>query len=254
MRISCWLLQPIFVGALLLGCGGGQPSSTTGPIISSGHEPPPGTPYSQREHYQHQGHLLANGFAAERASWRAAVAAPAPSVRAAACALLAEEPVPEDRTALEPAASDADALVRAWAALALARLGEARARQTLLELSSAPASALEPAPLVAAAALLRLGDRAGAQALEVAMASDELRLEATRWLIDLARLDAALAVPLYARALRAPAQEVRSLALSQLEELRPQTARPMLEELLGDPTAAAGERERAQQLLATLPR
>lgn len=258
MRAPRWLWPWLFAGAVPLGaaaagCGGGKPpAATADPIISSGHEPPTGTSYSQREHYEHQGLLLGNGFTAARASWRAAVAAPAPSVRAAACALLAEAPAPEDRAALEPATSDPDAVVRAWAALAMARLGEPRAREILLELASAQASALEPAPLVAAAALLRLGDRAGAATLENAMGSDELLLAATRRLIDLARVDAERAVPLYARALRAAAHDVRSLALSQLEELRPPAARPLLEELLADPTAIPAERERAQQLLAAL--
>lgn len=259
MRAPRWLWPWLLAGAVplgtsSLGCGGAKPAAASiDPMISSGHEPPPGTPYSRREHYEHQGLLLDNGFAADRASWRKAVAAPAPSVRAAACALLSEAPVPEDRPALEPAASDPDAVVRAWAALALARLGESRAREVLLELARGQASALEPAPLVAAAALLRLGDRAGAPTLERAMESDELLLGATRRLLDLARIDAALAVPLYARALRAAAHDVRSLALSQLEELRLPASRPLLNELLADPTAIPAERERAQQLLATLP-
>lgn len=247
--------------ALSCGCGGGSsqqqpPPPQTGqadPIISSGFESPVGTPYSRREHFEQLGLLQSNGFSAARESWRTVAVTSSPLLRAAACALLAEAPSAEDRPALLTASKDPSALVRVWAALALARLGEKESVQALRAIATEPVDATEPAPLAAAAALARVGDLSGLPLLTRAMNDDDLRLEATRRLIDVARLDVNATLPLFARALRDPSEVVRSLAMAQLEELRASVTRPLLEELVSHGSGDELERAHAQKILASLP-
>ncbi len=240
------------------GCGAGQAGKTASEdtvqpiVISSGGEAPVGTPYSQREHYEHVALLARNGVPQDRAALRRAAAAGDAALRAAACAVLAEAPVVADRLALEAAFSDAPALAKAWAALGLARLGDPKAVSSLAALAAAPATDTDHSPLVAAAALARLGDATGVPVLAAAMANDDLRLDASRRLLEISRVDATGALPLFERALRDDSAAVRSLALSQLEELRAPAARPMLEAFVRG-TPDEGERERAEDLLRALP-
>jgi hypothetical protein len=245
------------VGLLLgLGCGGhaapqAQRPAPPDPVISSGPELPVGTPYSRWEHFDQLGLLQANGFSEARSSWRDAAATAASPLRAAACALLAEAPVPDDRPALLAAAKDPDSAVQVWSTLALIKLGERDRTHGLQTIANAPATDTDRAPLLAAVALLRLGDGSGVARLASAMDDDDLRQEATRRLHEIWRLDPGAALPLFARALRDPSAVVRSLALAQLEELRAAPTRSMLEEFARSTEPL--ERERAQKLLASLP-
>ncbi len=251
-----------FAGALALvaalGCGGSPPkpasptsavSATAAANIFVG---PKGVAYSRWEAMEHQSMLTANGFSTSRESWRAAATTSVAPIRAAACALLAEAPTKEDLAALAAGAKHSSALVRAWSMLGLARLGGRGSQQVLRTMAAAPASASERAPLVAAAGLIRLGDEMGVKVLTLALANDELRVEAAKHLIDIARLDSEAAQPLFARALRDSLPAVRSLALAQLEELREAKARSVLEEFARDTAGDPIERAYAQKILASL--
>lgn len=263
---NCRVLR--LAGALALvawlGCGGAaprsaspaSPASPAPPVssapASSAFVAPSGVAYSRWEALEYQAMLTANGFSTSRESWRAAATTSVAPIRAAACALLAEAPVKDDLAALAAGAKHSSPMVRAWAVLGLARLGGRGSVQVLRTLAAAPASASERAPLVAAAALTRLGDPVGIKVLTLAMANDELRLEAARRLIDIARLDPAAAMPLFARALHDSQPTVRSLALAQLEELRQTPARSVLEEFARGSAGEPLERARAQKILASL--
>jgi HEAT repeat protein len=243
---------------VLLGAGCGGPPAPAGPraapadpVISSNPELPVGTPYSRWEHFEHLHLLQSNGFAEARSSWRAAASNAAPSIRAAACALLAEAPIAEDRPALLAAAKDPDSLVQVWSILALIELGDRDRTQALHTLANAPVTETDRAPLIAAVALLRLGDVSAVPRLASAMNDDDLRLEATRRLHEIWRLDPGAALPLFSRALRDQSPVVRSLALAQLEELRTASTRSILDEFVQS-SADPLERARAQKLLASL--
>jgi hypothetical protein len=222
-------------------------------VISSGREPPPGTPYPQWEHYEHAGLLEANGFSAQRATWAAAARHEEAAIRAAACALYAEAPQVGDRAVLETAARDRSPRVRAWALLGLARLGDEARISDLRALAATAVDPGEGAALVAAAALARLGDATGVAAVRARMSEDRTRLEATRWLFDVARVDPTAAWPLFALALADPTPVVRSLALSQLEALRDPRSRALLEPLTSSGPGDELERARVRALLASLP-
>lgn len=224
-----------------------------GPVIGAA-EPLDRTPYSKWEHVEHSGLLEANGVAADRASWRSAVGNPSPVLRAAACGLLAEAPEADDRAALTTAVGDADASVRAWAALGLVRLGDDRRRSALRALAAKPATSGDPGALVAAGALARLGDGSGLLTVAAALEHAEVRMFAVKWLFDFARVPGADVWPLYARALRDPAETVRGVALAQLGELRDPRAVPLLEAFVADNAAAAGQLQVARALLAELRR
>lgn len=248
-------------GALALvvafGCGGSppkpaSPTPTASAAAANIFVGPKGVAYSRWEAMEYQSMLTANGFSTSRESWRAAATTSVAPIRAAACALLAEAPIKEDLAALAAGAKHPSALVRAWSMLGLARLGGRGSLQVLRTMAAAPASATERAPLVAAAGLTRLGDEMGVKVLTLALANDELRVEAAKHLIDIARLDPEAAQPLFARALRDSLPAVRSLALAQLEELRQATARPVLEEFARDTTGDPLERAHAQKILASL--
>jgi HEAT repeat protein len=255
-------LARFFCGTLLagatLGCSApsrvpSEPAPDRGIVISSGHEPPPGTPYPQWEHHEHLGLLKSNGFSEERGTWANATRHGEPAIRAAACALLAEAPRAEDRAVLETAARDRSPRVRAWALLALARLGDTARSGELRALVGSGGDPGEGAALVAAAALARLGDGAGVPVLRAAMRDAGTRLEATRWLFDVARVDPAAAWPLFSLALSDPAPVTRSLALAQLEALRDPRSRPLLEQHAAAGTGDEAERARVRALLAALP-
>lgn len=251
-----------FTGALVLatsfGCGGASPKPTpptetaTAPAATSTFVAPSGVAYSRWEALEYQSMLTANGFSSSRESWRAAATTSVAPIRAAACALLAEAPAKEDLAALAAGAKHPSALVRAWAMLGLARLGGRGSTQVLRTMAASPASASERAPLVAAVALTRLGDEMGVKVLTLALANDELRVEAAKRLIDIARFDPEAAQPLFARALRDSLPTVRSLALAQLEELRQAPARSVLEEFTRNTASDPLERARAQKILASL--
>lgn len=226
-----------------------SPAPTSGAFVA-----PSGVAYSRWEALEHQAMLTANGFSTSRESWRAAATTSVAPIRAAACALLAEAPVKEDLAALAAGAKHSSPMVRAWAALGLARLGGRGSVQVLRTMAAAPASASERAPLIAAVGLTRLGDAMGVKVLTLALANDELRFEAARRLIDIARLDPNAAQPLFARALRDSLPTVRSLALAQLEELRQAPARSVLEEFARNTASDPSERARAQRILASLDR
>lgn len=241
--------------ALLLGCGGAAAPTgptMTDPVITSGHEVPPSTPYSQWEHHEHLGFLKSNGVAATREAWRAAAGAPDASIRAAACALLSEAPGPEDAAALRGASSDRDGAVRAWAALGLIRLGDRARLDELRGLAAGELTPMEPATLIAAGLLARLGEPAAEPVLTAAMQEGELRLSATRWLFDLARTNREAPWPLFAVALSDASAVVRALALAQLDELRDPRSRPALEELAAHGPGDESERARARQILSNL--
>lgn len=240
-----------------LGCGGSPPKPANPTPAASAAAAnvfvgPKGVAYSRWEAMEHQSMLTANGFSTSRESWRAAATTSVAPIRAAACALLAEAPTKEDLAALAAGAKHSSALVRAWSMLGLARLGGRGSQQVLRTLAAAPASATERAPLVAAAGLTRLGDEMGVKVLTLALANDELRVEAAKHLIDIARLDPEAAQPLFARALRDSLPTVRALALAQLEELRQATARSVLEEFASDTAGDPLERAHAQKILASL--
>lgn len=243
--------------AAWLGCGGAppkpeSPAPAQAPAAST-FVAPKGVAYSRWEALEYQAMLTANGFSSSsRESWRAAATTSVAPIRAAACALLSEAPVKEDLAALAAGAKHSSALVRAWAVLGLARLGGRGSMQVLRTMAAAPASASELAPLVAATALTRLGDALGVKVLTLALANDELRLEATRRLIDIARLDPAAAMPLFSRALHDSRPTVRALALAQLEELRHTPSRSVLEEFARGSAGDSLERARAQKILASL--
>lgn len=254
------MMRAIVVGAaaalsvaLVPGCGAPapRPAAVAPPIvITSGHEPPPGTPFSRYEHYDHLGLLQANGFTDQRSTWWVAAGHGEAAIRAAACALLAEAPRAEERGTLEAAARDPSALVRAWALLGLVRLGDT---SRIAELRALASAARDPAALAAAGLLARLGDGSGAPALDAAMKDRDTRLAAIHWLFDLAHAAPDRAWPLFSFALSDPSPVIRALALSQLEELRDPRSRPILEQAAAAGPGDPAEHQRIQALLASLP-
>lgn len=223
-----------------------------GPVIGVA-EPLTRTPYSEWERVEHRGLLAANGVAADRAAWRTAAQNPSPSLRAAACALLAETPAPDDRATLTAAAGDGDPTVRAWAALGLARLGEHAQRAALRALADQTPDGNTGA-LVAAGALARLGDASALPTIAAAFEDDAARAYAVKWLFDFARLPGADVWPLYARALRDPSEATRGVALAQLGELRDPRSVPVLEAFVAAHPGDGGQPQLARELLAELRR
>jgi HEAT repeat protein len=246
---------PLWLSAALVACAAGStetPASQTTArplVISSAHSMPPGTPFSRWDHYDHLDLLRANGIAPDRAAWCQAALGDELILRGAALALLAEAPAEVDRGCLEHALSDRDPSVRAWAALATARLGRAQSQADLRQLAAQPLAFGDSSPLIAAVALARLGDAAGFPAVSAALSRPDSRVLAVRCLFDFAQL--ADVWPQFASALGDADPTVRELALAQLEELRDRHSAGILEQFVAashdEPQLA-----RARALLAAL--
>jgi HEAT repeat protein len=138
---------------------------------------------------------------------------------------------------LERLLSSPDDLARVEAAYALARLGESRGRQVLIECLKQPVNAFISPP-VAAGYLARLGDSQGFGVVKECFAVDNLviRMLACKVLFFFVPFQGKPAtdgtpidvMDLYQRALRDPEPDVRGQALVQLRELDLPAAKALL--------------------------
>jgi HEAT repeat protein len=192
--------------------------SSSAPIVIPSGSPPPGTPFSQHEAAAHRTLLEANGQGGGPEGWRSATRSEHPALRAAAYQLLAEDAAAEDLALFEHGLGDPDGAARAWAAFGLERLRPGAGRATLLQLAGEALEFAQYGPLIAAAALARLGDPAGLATVVRADATFDERIPVVQRLFWFARLGCPEVWPLYERALgEGPA--IRELAMMQLREL-----------------------------------
>jgi hypothetical protein len=224
---------------------------TAGSIVLTSQPAPPGTPFVERELVTARSMLEANGYAAEPAAWRRAAGSDEPSLRAFAFQLLAEGAADGDAARFERALGDRDGAVRAWAAFGLERIRPGAGRPALHELAGAPIEFADYGPLIAAAALARLGDPSGFATLVRAEAEPAMRVPVVQRLMWFAAHDVEAVWPAYARALEG-APVVRELAIMQLRELDQPRAREVLEAFVaahpaGDPSTAGARAVLAQR-------
>jgi len=266
---ASWPLLALALSAALSGsaCQGGKSALVTSgatvanadipaisTVISSNHSLPRGAPYSAWEHHEQQDLLQANDFGSTRGEWRRAASAGSPAVRAAACGLIARQPIEEDRATIEARLLDDDRTVRAWATLGAARLGRAQASAELRSLSTQRPGFGDLSPLIAAGALARLGDASAVETIQSAIKRDDDRTTAVRLLFDFARLPQVNIWPLYAVALNDRSPLVRDIALAQLEELQNRDSISTLEQSAADGPLDPDQRARARKLIITLQR
>jgi hypothetical protein len=218
--------------------------STSPSIVISSSSPPPGTPFSQREAHAHRQLLEANGYGAEPAAWRRATCDEHPSLRAAGYQLLADEAAAEDLALFERGLRDPDGATRAWAALGAERVHPGAGRPVLLELAGGVPQFAEYGPLIAAAALARLGDPAGLPTVVRADAAFDERIPVVQRLFWFGRLGWPEIWPLYERAL-GDEPAVRELAMAQLRELGSIEAVQVVERYVASHPADAAPSARA---------
>jgi hypothetical protein len=222
---------------------------SSSPIVISSGSPPPGTPFSQREADANRRLLEANGHGGGADAWRRAVGSEHAPLRAAAYQLLAEDPAAEDLALFEHGLGDPDGAARAWAALGLEQLRPGAGRAALLQLAGEAPEFAEYGPLIAAAALARLGDPAGLATVLRADAGFDERAPVVQRLFWFARLGCSEIWPLYERAL-GDAPAVRELAMTQLRELGVPEAVQVVERFVAAHPADAPATASARAFLA----
>lgn len=216
--------------------------STLAPIVISSGSPPPGIPYDAREAAASRAFLESNGYAATRQGFERASESAHAVLRAAAFHLLAEDPREEEIEFLERGAADAEGEVRAWAAFGLEKLRPGAGVETLRALARQRPAFAEYGPLVAAAALARLGDPSGFATVKDAMESFDEPIAVVKRLYWFAALCGDELWPLYERALQDSTPGVRELALSQLRQLPDVEAAAVVERFAAthDPESTQG--------------
>ncbi len=224
--------------------------STEVPVVIASGSPPAGTPYAAREAALSQHLLEHNGFAVSRMGTLRATESAHPALRVAAFHLLAETPLDEDRELFRHALSDREGAVRAWAAFGLERLSPGAGAPTLRALAAEPLQFAEYGPLIAAAALARLGDAAGLPAIQAAMSNTDEPVAVVQRLYWFAPLGREELWPLYERALEDARPGVRPLALLQLRQLAAPKATAVLERFAASLPADAPESLALRELLA----
>jgi HEAT repeat protein len=218
-------------------------------VISSG-GPPPGTPYDAREAAASRVLLESNGYAGTRQGARRAAESEHAVLRTAAFHLLAEDAQPEELELLRLGAADGEGSVRAWAAFGLEKLQPGAGIEVLRELAGRQPQFAEYAPLIAAAALARLGDPSGLATVEDAMRSFDEPLPVVRSLYWFAPLGRAELWPLYERALADATPGVRPLALLQLRQLPNPEVSSVLQRFLATEPPGSADAATAQGILA----
>lgn len=224
--------------------------SELAPLVISSGGPPPGTPYAAREAAASRVLLEANGYAGTRQGVLRAAESQHAVLREAAFHLLAEDAQPEELELLKHGAADGQGSVRAWAAFGLEKLQPGAGIAVLRELASRQPQFAEYAPLIAAAALARLGDPAGLATVEEAMSSFDEPLPVVRSLYWFAPLGRPELWPLYDRALADATPGVRQLALLQLRQLPNPEVRAVLQRFLDKGPPGSADVAVAQDILS----
>lgn len=225
--------------------------STEVPVVIASGSPPAGTSYAAREAALSQHLLEHNGFAASRMGTLRATESAHPALRVAAYHLLAEAPQPEDHELLLHGLRDREGAVRAWAAFGLERLAPGTGAPALHALAAEPLQFAEYGPLIAAAALARLGDAAGLPAMQAAMSNTDEPIAVVQRLYWFASLGRDELWPLFERALADPRPGVRPLALLQLRHLAAPQATAVLERFAASLPQDSAEASALRELLAT---
>lgn len=221
--------------------------------------PEPGVGYAGYETHKYRSLLTANGIALDDQSLIAALRHPISAFGAAAAHVLGDQQVRAAEPALREALSASDDLLQVEAAYALARMGDAAGHETLIACLGRRLDAYVSPP-IAAGYLAQLGDPRGFGVVARAFDVETARLLACKQLFffvpfqgqpsgDGRTVDV---FPLFARALSAGDAATQWQALTQLRELRPPPARPLLEAFIGH-TADDTMRQSAQDILAALP-
>ncbi len=225
---------------------------TPGAIVISSEGTPPGTRFVEREVLSARSMLEANGYADDPAAWRRATESDEPSLRALAFQLLAENAGGGDTAVFERGVRDRDGAVRAWAAFGLEQVQTGGGRPFLEELAVAPIEFAEYGPILAAAALARLGDPSAFATLVRAEGEPTMRVSVVQRLYWFASLDVDDVWPAYARALEGT-QVLRDMAILQLRELGTPRAQKVLEAFVAAHPADASVTAGARAVLAQRP-
>lgn len=224
--------------------------STEVPVVIASGSPPAGTPYAAREAALSQHLLEHNGFAVSRMGTLRATESAHPALRVAAFHLLAETPLDEDQDLFRHGLQDREGAVRAWAAFGLERLSPGAGAPALRALAAEPLQFAEYGPLIAAAALARLGDATGLPAIQAAMSNTDEPVAVVQRLYWFAPLGREELWPLYERALADMRPGVRPLALLQLRHLAAPQATAVLERFAASLPPDSPEAATLRELLA----
>lgn len=224
--------------------------STQIPVVISSGSPPPGSAYATRETALSQHLLEHNGFAVSRMGTLRATESAHPALRVAAFHLLAEAPQAEDHELFLHGLHDREGAVRAWAAFGLERLSPGTGVPALRALAAESLQFAEYGPLVAAAALARLGDASGLPAMQAAMSNTNEPVAVVQRLYWFAALGRDELWPLYERALADVRPGVRPLALLQLRQLAEPQATAVLQRFAASLPQDSPEAGALRELLA----